>query len=79
MSTVAANGWDQRSVVARCPSERRLLSVGGGVAASDPRAMRVFELRPSTDLSSATVRVTTKGSTSGVTGEVRSYAICADG
>jgi hypothetical protein len=79
VSKVAANGWDERNVDATCPSEKRLLSVGGGVAASDPIAMRVFDLRPSQGLTVATVRVTTKGSTSGVTGEVRSYAICADG
>jgi len=77
--TVAANGWDARSVVAQCPSEKRLLGVGGGVSANDMRALRIFDMEPSWDLTSATVRVTTKGSTSGVTGEVLSYAICADG
>jgi hypothetical protein len=79
IATVATSGWDGRTVVARCPSEQKLLSSSGGVFASVPTAMRVFEIRPSSDLTSTTVRVTTKGSTSGVTGEVRSYAICADG
>jgi hypothetical protein len=74
-----ANGWNGSSVTATCPSEKRLLSASGGVSATTPTAMRVFEIRPSSGLSSSTVRVTTKGSASGVTGEVRSYAICADG
>ncbi len=75
----AANAWNGSAVTATCPNEKRLLSASGGVSASNPTPMRVFEIRPSSGLTSATVRVTTKGSTSGVTGEVRSYAICADG
>ncbi len=79
VSATAANAWNGTAVVARCPSEKRLLGVGGGVSATDTRGLRIYNMRPSADLSTATVRVTTKGSTSGVTGEVRSYAICADG
>jgi hypothetical protein len=79
VKAVAASGWDGRAVVASCPSEKRLLSVGGGVEASNRTPMRVFDLVPSSGLTSATARVTTKGSTSGITGEVRAYAICADG
>ncbi|WP_437991909.1 hypothetical protein [Sorangium sp. So ce145] len=75
----AANGWDRRPVVAACPAEKRLLSVAGGVDAGVRTAMRTYEMVPSWDLKTATVRVGTQGSTSGVTGEVRAYAICADG
>ncbi|WP_438017439.1 hypothetical protein WMF18_42875 [Sorangium sp. So ce315] len=75
----AANGWDRRPVVATCPAEKRLLSVAGGVDASVRTAMRTYEMVPSHDLKTAMVRVGTKGSSAGVTGEVRAYAICADG
>ena len=79
IATVVNNAWDGRAVVATCPSEQRLLSSSGGVATTTPTPMRVYEIRPSADLTSTTVRVTTKGSTAGMTGQVRSYAICADG
>jgi hypothetical protein len=75
----AANGWDRRAVTATCPSEKRLLSVAGGVEATNRTPMRVYQMQPSLDLKTATVRVGTHGSTSGATGEVRAYAICADG
>jgi hypothetical protein len=75
----AANGWDRRAVTATCPAEKRLLSVAGGVESSNPTPMRVYQMMPSLDLKTATVRVGTHGSTSGATGEVRAYAICADG
>jgi hypothetical protein len=78
VTAVTPNGWDGTSVIARCPSGKRLLGLGGGVSATDLHALRVYGLIPSSSLTSATTRAITKGSTAGVTGEVRSYAICAD-
>jgi len=78
VTETAANAWDGTSVIARCPSGKRLLGLGGGVSATDLHALRVYGLIPATNLASAVTRAISKGSTAGVTGEVRSYAICAD-
>ncbi|MGH3713013.1 MAG: hypothetical protein ACRDT4_06055 [Micromonosporaceae bacterium] len=74
--SAVSNGWN-RSVGVSCPSEKVLLSVAGGVTANDMRRLRVTHLYPfDTDAAEAEVRT---NSTSGLTGEVRAYAICADG
>lgn len=78
VTEVAANAWDGTSVIARCPAGKRLIGLGGGVSATDLHALRVYGLIPTTNLTNAITRAISKGSTVGVTGEVRSYAICAD-
>lgn len=79
ITATAASAWDGRAVTATCPAEKVLLSAAGGVDATVRTNMRVFSMLPSSNLKSSTVRVTTKGGSGGATGEVRAYAICADG
>jgi hypothetical protein len=77
VTTTAPSGWDGRTVRATCPSEKVLLSASGGVDVNLPTTMRVYDMIPTYE--DATVRVTTKGDSGGASGEVRAYAICADG
>jgi hypothetical protein len=78
VSASAANGWDGREVIARCPAWKRVIGTGGGVDAVTRTNMRVFNIVPSYDLQSTIVRVSNTGVPYGTSGAVRAYAICAD-
>jgi hypothetical protein len=75
-----ANGWTSTNeVIASCPDEKRLLSVAGGVdiISGARRDTRVYQIVPSFNLKYAIVRA--GGPSSGLSGNVKAYAICADG
>jgi hypothetical protein len=82
VTTAASRAWDGREVVARCPGEKRLIGVGGGTDSLTPTALRVVQILPSSDLRFVTVRAgirTVGGSAPSIAGDVKAYAICADG
>jgi hypothetical protein len=74
----APNGWDGRTVTARCPGEKVALGASGGVDADVRTNLRVQSIAPS-GRAGAYVMANTKGGDGGATGDVRAYAICIDG
>ena len=77
----AYRGWDGTLVTATCPGEKKLLGAGGGIDTATRTLFRLLRIMPSADLKSVTVRATSKftGTFPLDPGEVKAYAICADG
>jgi hypothetical protein len=82
---VTATAWrtfDGTPVTASCPPEKRLIGMGGGTDSLTPTSLRMVQIWPASDLRSVTVRAGIKhnGSTIPyVAGNLKAYAICADG